>query len=135
MEDDVALTAWNRELGTTQGRIAPAAFTPPEGVLAFVLGRDLPGLAQKLSLGDFVEVKQVADFGDAKIVRFRARMRPPDVVPAGVGWRASLRIDGSERASALLVPGRSRDRVDLAANVSKLTGNHELAFRLALEAV
>jgi hypothetical protein len=131
----VALTAWDRELGTTQGRIAPAAFTPPEGTFAFVLGRDLPGLAQKLNVGDFVEVKQTADFGDAKIVRFRARMRPPASLPANVGWRASIRIDGGERASTLLVPGRTRDRVDLAANVSKLSGNHELAFRLALVAV
>lgn len=131
----MALTAWNRELGTTQGRIAPAAFTPPEGTHAFVLGRDLLGLSQKLNVGDFVEVKQTADFGDTQVVRFRARMRPPGSVPAGVGWRASLRIDGDERASAMLVPGRARDRIDLAANVSKLSGNHELAFRLALVAV
>lgn len=131
----MALTAWNRELGTTQGRIAPAAFTPPEGLHAFVLGRDLAGLAQRLNVGDFVEVKQTADFGDAKIVRFRARMRPPMSVPAGMAWRASIRIDGADRASTLLVPGRTRDRVDLAANVSKLSGNHELAFRLALVAV
>jgi hypothetical protein len=44
----------------------------------------------------------------------------------------SLRIDGGERASTLLEPGRTRDRVDLAANVSKLAGAHELAFRLEL---
>lgn len=131
----MALTAWNRELGTTQGRIAPAAFTPPEGTFAFVLGRDLPALTQKLNVGDFVEVKQTADFGDAKIVRFRARTRPPAGVPDGVGWKASLRIDGSERASALLLPGRTRNRIDLAANVSKLSGDHELAFRLAVVAV
>lgn len=131
----MALTAWNRELGTTQGRIAPAAFTPPEGTFAFVLGRDLPGLTQKLEIGDFVEVKQTADFGEAQLVRFRARMRPPESVPAGLAWKASLRIDGSERASALLVPGRTRDRVDLAANVSKLSGDHEIAFRLAVVAV
>lgn len=131
----MAFAAWNRELGTTQGRIAPRGFTPPEGTFAFVLGRDLPGLTQKLAVGDFVEAKQTADFGDAKLVRLRARMRPPLQVASGVAWRASLRIDGSERASALLLPGRARDRVDLAANVSKLTGNHELAFRLALVAV
>lgn len=131
----MALTAWNRELGTTQGRIAPATFTPPEGEFAFVLGCDFPGLAQKLNVGDFVEVKQTADFGDAKLVRFRARMRPPESVPEGVAWKASLRIDGAERASTLLLPGRTRNRVDLAANVSKLSGDHELAFRLALVAV
>ncbi|MCI0635022.1 MAG: hypothetical protein L0206_14075 [Actinobacteria bacterium] len=131
----MALTAWNRELGTTQGRVDPQGFTPPQGEFAFLLGRDLPGLLQTLEVGDFVEVKQTASFGDAKLVRLRARMRPPASVPAGVAWKASLRIDGGERASALLVPGRTRDRVDLAANVSKLVGDHELGFRLELVAV
>ena len=131
----MALTAWNRELGTTQGRVVPQGFAPPEGTFACVLGRDLPGLAQKLAVGDRVEVKQTASFGDAKLLRLRARMRPPVVVPAGVAWKASLRIDGVERASALLTPERTRDRLDLAANVSKLVGDHELAFRLELVAV
>ena len=131
----MALAAWNRELGTTQGRISPVGFAPPQGEFVFVLGRDLPGLRQKLDVGDFVEVRQTADFGDAKLVRFRSRMRPPESIPAGLAWKASLRVDGAERASALLAPGRTRDRVDLAANVSKLTGDHELAFRLELVAV
>ena len=69
------LTAWTRELGTTQGRIEPTGFTPAEGSFVFVLGCDLPGMVQKLELGDFVEVKQTADFGDSKLVRIRARMR------------------------------------------------------------
>lgn len=131
----MALTAWNRELGTTQGRVVPQGFAPPEGTFAFVLGRDLPGLAQKLAVGDRVEVKQTASFGDTKLLRLRARMRPPVVAPVGVAWKASLRIDGVERASALLTPERTRDRLDLAANVSKLVGDHELAFRLELVAV
>jgi hypothetical protein len=131
----VALTAWNRELGTTQGRVDPQGFTPPQGEFVFVLGRDLPGLQQRLEVGDFVEVKQTASFGDTKLVRLRARMRPPASVPAGVAWKASLRIDGGERVSTLLVPGRTRERVDLATNVSKLAGDHELGFRLELVAV
>lgn len=131
----MALTAWTRELGTTQGRVAPATFRAPEGTFAFVLGRELPGLIQRLAVGDFVELKQLADFGPAQLVRFRARLRPPASTPAGIGWQASIRIDGAPRASALLVPGRTRDRLDLAANVAKLVGNHELAFRLAVVAV
>lgn len=131
----MALTTWNRELGTTQGRVAPRGYSPAQGTYAFVLGRDLPGLLQTLKVGDFVEARQTADFGDTKLVRFRARMRPPTSVPAGVAWKASLRIDGVEHASTLLLPGRTRDRVDLASNVSKLAGNHELAFRLSLVAV
>lgn len=131
----MALVAWNRELGTTQGRIAPAVYVPPSGTYAFVLGSDLPGLLQKLAVGDHVEVKQTASFGDINLVRLRARMRPPSSIPAGVAWKASLRIDGLEQASTLLEPGRTRDRIDLAANVSKLVGDHELGFRLELVAV
>jgi hypothetical protein len=131
----MALTAFNRELGETQGRLQPASLNAPEGTFAFVLGRDLPGLAQRLNLGDFVEVRQIADFGEAKLVRVRARLRPPARTPVGIAWRASLRVDGVTRASALLVHGRTRERVDLAANVSKLSGDHELGFRLEVVAV
>src|SRR5437867_2866932 len=97
----------------------PRGFVPPEGTFAFVLGRDLPGLTQRFVVGDFVEVHQTADFGGASFVRFRARMRPPVALPSGAAWRASVLIDGSERASAVLAPGRTRDRADLAADVSK----------------
>ncbi|HYM98069.1 MAG TPA: phage tail protein [Candidatus Sulfotelmatobacter sp.] len=128
----MALTAWTRELGATQGRIMPRGFVPPEGTFAFVLGRDLPGLTQRLVVGDFVEVHQTADFGGASFVRFRARMRPPAALPPGVAWRASVLVDGTERASAVLTPGRTRDRADLAADVSKLSGGHNLVFRLEL---
>ncbi len=131
----MALVAWNRELGTAQGRLAPQSYVPSSGTFAFVLGHDLPGLAQKLAVGDHVEVRQTASFGDTKLVRVRARMRGASSVPAGLAWRASLRIDGAERAGAVLEPGRTRDRIDLAANVSRLTGDHELAFRLDLVAV
>ena len=124
METTVALTAWNRELGMTQGRIAPRNHVPPEGTYVFVLGCDLPGLTQRFAVGDHVE--------DAKLVRLRARMRPSAATPAGVAWQASLRIYGEERTNVLLTPGRMRDRLDLVANVSKLVGDHELAFRLEL---
>ncbi len=131
----MALRAWNRELGTTQGRIVPQGHVPPSGTYAFVLGCDLPGLLQKLEVGDHVEVKQTASVGDTNLARLRAHIRPPASVPAGVAWKASLRLDGVERASTLLAPGRIRDRIDLAANVSKLSGDHELGFRLELVAV
>lgn len=131
----MALVAWNRELGTAQGRLAPASYMPSSGTFAFVLGHDLPGFAQKLAAGDCAEVRQTASFGDAKLVRLRARMRPPSSVPAGLAWRASVRIDGTERACAVLRPGRTRDRIDLAVNVSKLAGDHDLAIRLELVAV
>ena len=128
----MALTSWNRELGTTQGRVQPQGVAPAEGGFVFALGRDLPGLHHRFEVGDFVEVAQTASFGGATLVRVRARLRPPAAMPVGAAWKASLQIDGVERVTALLSPGRTRDRVDLAANVSKLTGEHALAFRLEL---
>ena len=129
------LSAWTSELGVSQGRIAPAGFTPSEGSFAFVLGNDLPGLLRRLEPGDFAELKQQADFGDAKLVRVRVRLRPPTRAPEGAAWKASIRIDGEQRAAVLLIPGRTRDLADMAVNVSKLSGTHELAFRLELAAV
>jgi hypothetical protein len=130
----VALTAWNRQLGATQGRISPAQYAPPEGSFAFVLGCDLPGLRHKLAVGDHVEVRQRASFGDSKLVRVRAHLRSPPRVPDSVTWEATLRIDGVEYACTRLLPGKVRDRADIAANVSKLAGEHELSFRLELVA-
>ena len=128
----MSLNAFTRELGTTQGRLVPQGFVPPEGTYAFVLGRDVPGLNQRLAVGDFVEVSQTADFGGASFVRLQAGVRPPKAMPAGLFWTASLRVDGLELASADLGPGRTRDFSDIAANVSKLAGDHQLAFRLQL---
>lgn len=47
-------------------------------------------------------------------------------------WKASIRVDAVERSSAILSPGRTRDRNDMGANVAALAGDHTLAFRLEL---
>lgn len=57
------LDVFDRELGSTQGRIQSTGFIPPEGEFAFVLGRDLSGLFENLNVGDFTEVAQTAAFG------------------------------------------------------------------------
>lgn len=128
----MSLTAWNSALGTHQGRIAPTEATPPEGAFVFVLGSDSPGHFFKLKPGDFSEVAQVADFGDTTLLRARVTVRPPAFVPSGLRWVLSVRIDGAEYAQVGIAVGRERFLSDVAANVSKLSGNHQLAFRLAL---
>jgi len=45
----------------------------------------------------------------------------------------SIRVDGAALAQATAKAGRERALTDLAANVSKLTGVHTVAVRLALE--
>lgn len=128
----MALTAWNRALGTAQGRIAPTAVTPPEGGFVFVLGSDEAGYFHKLKPGDFTEVIQSADFGDSKLLRAHVVIRPPAAIPSGLRWVLSTRIDGDEYARVEVAVGRERSLGDVAANVSKLTGEHQLAFRLTL---
>jgi len=47
-------------------------------------------------------------------------------------WRVTIEIDGGVEASMDVDTDRVRDRNDMAANVSKLTSVHEVAFRLRL---
>ncbi len=107
----------------------PAAI---EGAHVFVLGYQLPGLFHRFSIGDFAQIEQNDDFGSTNIIRVVAILRSTTVMPSGFRWRFSLLIDSVEYTSRILEPGRARTLVDIAANVSKLVGNHDLAFRLEL---
>lgn len=119
-------------LGLTQGRLQ--AIGAPEGSYVFVLGSvGLP--AEYLEIGDYVEVKQTADITGKTFVQFVGRVVPPTSLPVGYGWRASLRVGGVERTGRILYANRTRTFVDMKANVSHLTGNQELAFRLAVVSV
>lgn len=48
-------------------------------------------------------------------------------------WVAELCVDGVPMATMREVYARTRDRLDMAANISKLAGVHRIAFRLRLE--
>lgn len=104
----------------------------PEGDHVFVLGYQLPGLFHRFSLGDFAQIEQTEDFGSTNIVRVVAIVRSTDAMPGGLAWQFSLMIDGAEYVSRILEAGRGRRLVDMAANVSKLVGNHDLGFRIEL---
>ncbi len=118
--------------GGSDGPEIAGIVAAPEGDHVFVLGYQLPGLIHRSSVGDFAQVEQTEDFGSTNIIRFVAIVRPPEVNPAGVAWRLSLRIDGAEYVGRNLDAGRGRTFVDMAANVSKLVGNHSLGFRVEL---
>lgn len=107
----------------------PAAI---EGDFVFVLGYQLPGLFHRFSVGDFAQIEQNEDFGSTNVVRVVVILRSTIAMPVGFRWRFSLLIDSVEYTSRILEPGRARTLVDMAANVSKLVGNHDLAFRLEL---
>lgn len=133
----MARTAFDARLGVSQGRTtAPADGAPaPSGDYVFVLGDAEPGRFHELASGDHVEVRQEVDLTDADLVRAQLRLRVPASTPPGWRWVASIRVGGVALASASCPAGRQRALTDLAANVSKLAGTHEVAVRLALEEV
>ncbi len=129
----MAVTGFNRAQGTLQGRIQPTGFNTPEGDWALVLGSDTAGQYAELDVGDYVEWTQNAEFtASSRLFRVTAsRFRPPTSMPAGHRWKFALRIDGVERARYFIDPGRTVDKVELAANVANLAaGSHTVALRL-----
>ena len=125
-------SAFNIALGQTQGRLQPEGFSLVTGQHVFVLGSDEPGHMHLLSPGDHSEVAQDVDCTGVDFVRVRLRLRTPATMPTGMFWEASLLVDGVKQSSMVLDAGGKRDRADMAANVSKLSGTHQVAFRLEL---
>lgn len=131
----VRLNPFDAELGTNQGRLAPAGWSPPaEQTHAFVLGADVAGVRRKVAVGDYVEASQTADWA-ATLIRFSTRLRPPSAAQAGVNWIVSLWVDGARRASVSFQPGDAqRTLTDLAALTTGLgAGAHTVSLRLELE--
>ena len=126
------LGAFTSRLGVGQGRIEPQSIVAPSGDYVFVLGEDEPGRFFELDAGDLAEVVQDTDLTSVDLVRAWLRLRVPESLPAGFAWEAAIMVDGVKQARATCPPGRERVLTDLAANVSKLTGVHQVGVRLEL---
>ena len=124
------LTAFESRLGLGQGRVQQA--DAPSGDYVFVLGDDEAGRLFELSPGDLAEVVQETDLTGVDLVRAHLRLRVPAGLPANLAWEASIVVDGSKHARATCSPGREREITDLAANVSKMAGLHQVGVRLEL---
>lgn len=111
----MALTAFTKRLGETQGRIA--ASDPPDGSFVFVLGSEVERAFEMLEPGDYVEVKQALDLEGLRYVRANMLFRVPESLPAGHKWRADLVVDGVVQASAFGNKGKTRRLTDLVALV------------------
>lgn len=127
-------SSFTRNLGSEQGRVEPAGYTPVESDYAFVLGNDTPGRFEPLDEGDCVTVYQDAEVPvGGRLLRFSLRVRPPEVNDTGVPWLFTCTVDDVELGRVVIAPGPTRDLVDMAVNVSKLAaGNHTFAFNLRL---
>ena len=126
------LDAFTSRLGVGQGRIRPQGAIAPSGEYVFVLGDDEPGRFFELDIGDHAEVTQGADLGAVDLVRAWLRLRVPASLSPGIAWEVALTVDGIKTARAICPAGRERKLTDLAANVSKLTGVHQVGVRLKL---
>jgi len=131
----MAFTPFDAALGTRQGRLAPGGFEPTSGDFAFVLGSDQVGDIHDFEVGDHAEVQQDVDVTSENFIRASVRLRNAVSVPAGVNWEASITVSGVKKTTMLLSPGRTRDRADMAANVSKLSGVQTVGLRLELVGV
>lgn len=143
-------SAFERLSTETQGRLAPIFAPPVLGEHLFVLGSDAPGDVQRLALGDQVVLEQACDVTGLKLVRFRARLRPPAALPAvgydldQVGavpevpvaprWLFKWGVGAAVHGVRELRPGRVLAVNDGAIDVSQLSGTQTLRFYLQLAA-
>lgn len=127
-------TAWNRELGTKQGRIRPASVPSISGDYAFCLGFDDPGHFDLVTPGDFVLIEQRAVFTPGtKLLRIRANVRPPKAVPIGHKWVLEVMLDDVVKSIHTLAPGGPTRARLFSVNVSKVAaGSHTVTVRLRL---
>jgi hypothetical protein len=123
------LDAFTSRLGDGQGLVVA-----PDGEVRFVLGDVEPGRFFDLTVGDRIEVTQSTDLSGVALVRAIVELRVPQSVPPGRAWEASVIVDGVKYARTTCAPGRRRSISDLAANVSKLSGPHDVGVRLELVA-
>lgn len=126
------LDAFRSRFGVGQGRIVPTGGAPASGDYVFVLGEDESGRVFDLAPGDHAEVVQDTDLTGVDLVRAHLRLRVPASLPAGLAWEVSVVVDGAKRARGTCAAGRERVLTDLAANVSKLAGVHQVGVRLEL---
>lgn len=123
------LDAFTSRLGDGQGLVVA-----PDGEVRFVLGDAESGRFFDLVVGDRIEVTQSTDLSGVALVRAIVDLRVPQSVPPGLAWEASVVVDGVKYARTTCAPGRTRSITDLAANVSKLSGTHDVGVRLELVA-
>ena len=121
------LDAFTSRLGDGQGRVVT-----PSGEVRFVLGDAEPGRFFDLVAGDRIEVTQSTDLTGVALVRAVLELRVPPGIPPGLAWEASVVVDGVKYARTTCAPGRTRSISDLAANVSRLSGAHDVGVRLEL---
>ncbi len=121
-------TAFDRYPAHRSARVKPSAGALG-GDYSFVLGSDQAGEVFTFATGDYTEVSQDVDATDLALVTFTARLR--GMAAAGTQrWFFTWRVDGVVQGTREVLPARTVLLVNLAFDVSQITGMHTLALRL-----
>jgi hypothetical protein len=126
-EAESGLTPFDARLGRDQGRLAHGSGH------AVWIGSAQDGRKYEMSAGDLVDIVRVADVTGDLLVKFSIRFTSPRGMTGGHIWRVCLLLDGEVVTSAAGWPGYERV-LDLAIDVSHVSGEHEVGVRLILEA-
>lgn len=131
----MSFNAWTRLGGYESLRKEnPSGFEQTD-TAAFVLGIDAENVYEELDNGDYVEVSPNInpDLTGISFVRAHFLIRGPLTAPGTGTWKFSILIDDVEHVAVDIPSGRARLLQDLRAHVSKLTGQHKVAFRLGFQ--
>ncbi len=120
----MAIDFFNYKLGISQGRMKD------QDHYVFVLGDAERGNIGYLTQDDYAEIVQDTDLTDVDFIRTEVVADVPDEMPDSYHWEVSIAVDSVKFSSVLCEPGRQRRVTDLAANVSKMAGVHEVSVRL-----
>lgn len=100
-----------------------------------VLGSDVPGLAQRFKRDDGIDLFQTGDVTGTTTMPFRGYVRAPKTLPAGTVWVFEWLVDGVVRGDRQIVAGLDFPITGSPIDVSDLSGDVELLFRLRFNAV
>lgn len=137
-EDDDEVTPWTMYPGTYQLMIEPQEMDVGSGEYVFVMGHDLPGFSEIVSVGDRVFVEQDVDLTGASLVGFSGKFRCPDDLPTGTGWKVAVEVDtGTETLSSshVYTRGQTFDVSDMKVNVHAINAQCVVRFSLELVAI
>lgn len=125
----MAQTPFTADAGTYQGRILSAAAV--HGSYVYELGHALPGRLYVFNPGDAHRITQTCDFTGLAAFRVTLITRGVTTMPAGAQWTVRMLVDGVPRVTRA-IDARSIVLTDFAVNVGYLTGDHQLAFEIAI---
>ena len=103
-----------------------------DGSVVFVLGDRTPLNRREMTTGEYIQASKMLTLDDLDLIAFTASAEVGEVRHPNVAWFAQILVDGIQLAEKQLPAERTMPVTDVAAPVRRYTGDHSVAFRLAL---